>query len=112
MVIVFLSIRSKVTPHNEWQLIRNSNTAASLAFSGTLLGYIILLSSAAINAISTLDYLAWGGVALVIQLVIYGGARLYMPALNGKVINHSTATGLFMGTTALAGDISDATCMT
>ncbi len=35
MVIVFLFIYSKITPHNEWQLIKNNNTAASLAFSGT-----------------------------------------------------------------------------
>ncbi|ERA32327.1 UPF0719 inner membrane protein yjfL [Escherichia coli UMEA 3899-1] len=38
MVIIFLFIYSKITPHNEWQLIKNNNTAASLAFSGTLLG--------------------------------------------------------------------------
>ncbi|GAB0688766.1 hypothetical protein BT09F21_18620 [Escherichia coli] len=43
MVIIFLFIYSKITPHNEWQLIKNNNTAASLAFSGTLLGYVIPL---------------------------------------------------------------------
>lgn len=41
MVIIFLFIYSKITPHNEWQLIKNNNTAAALAFSGTLLGYVI-----------------------------------------------------------------------
>lgn len=61
MVIIFLFIYSKITPHNEWQLIKNNNTAASLAFSGTLLGYVIPLSSAAINAVSIPDYFAWGG---------------------------------------------------
>ena len=43
MVIIFLFIYSKITPHNEWQLIKNNNTAASLAFSGTLLGYVTLI---------------------------------------------------------------------
>ena len=105
MVIVFLVIFSKITPHNEWQLIKNNNMAASLAFSGTLLGYVIPLSSAAINAVSIPDYFAWGGIALVIQLIIYGGVRLYMPALSEKIINHNTAAGLFMGTAALAGGI-------
>ncbi len=60
MVIIFLFIYSKITPHNEWQLIKNNNTAASLAFSGTLLGYVIPLSSAAINAVSIPDYFALG----------------------------------------------------
>jgi putative membrane protein len=102
----------KITPHNEWQLIKNNNMAASLAFSGTLLGYVIPLSSAAINAVSIPDYFAWGGIALVIQLIIYGGVRLYMPALSEKIINHNTAAGLFMGTAALAGGIFNAACMT
>ncbi len=53
MVIVFLFIYSKITPHNEWQLIKNNNTAASLAFSGTLLGYVIPLSSAAFSSALT-----------------------------------------------------------
>lgn len=84
MVIVFLFIYSKITPHNEWQLIKNNNTAASLAFSGTLLGYVIPLSSAAINSVSIPDYFAWGGIALVIQLLIYGCVRLYMPSRKGN----------------------------
>ena len=29
MVIIFLFIYSKITPHNEWQLIKNNNTAAA-----------------------------------------------------------------------------------
>lgn len=86
MVIVFLFIYSKITPHNEWQLIKNNNTAASLAFSGTLLGYVIPLSSAAINSVSIPDYFAWGGIALVIQLLIYGCVRLYMPTLSEKLL--------------------------
>ena len=65
---------------------KNNNTSASLAFSGTLLGYAIPLSSAAINAVSIADYLAWGVIALVVQLIIYGGVRLYMPALSEKLL--------------------------
>ena len=106
MVIIFLFIYSKITPHNEWQLIKNNNTAASLAFSG------IPLSSAAINAVSIPDYFAWGGIALVIQLLVFAGVRLYMPALSEKIINHNTAAGMFMGTAALAGGIFNAACMT
>ena len=77
MVIIFLFIYSKITPHNEWQLIKNNNTAAALAFSGTLLGYVIPLSSAAINAVSIPDYFAWGGIALVIQLLVFAGEQMF-----------------------------------
>lgn len=112
MVLCFLFIYTRITSHDEWRLIRENNVSASLAFSGTLLGYIIPLSSAAINSVSIPDYLLWGVVALVVQLLVYGGVRLYMPKLSEKIISGNIAAGLFMGSAALAGGIFNAACMT
>ena len=112
MVAMFLFIYTRITPHNEWQLIKNDNLAAALAFSGSILGYIIPLSSAAINAVSVPDYLTLGVIALVVQLLVYGSVRLYMPKLSEKIINRNLAAGMFMGTAALAGGIFNAACMT
>lgn len=112
MILCFLFVYTRITPHNEWQLIKNSNTAAAVAFSGSVLGYVIPLSSAAINAVSLPDYLVWGGIALVVQLMVYGGVRLYMPTLSEKIIGRDMTAGVFMGTAALAGGIFNAACMT
>ncbi|SCB86444.1 putative membrane protein [Kosakonia oryzendophytica] len=112
MVLFFLFVYTHITPHDEWRLIKENNIAASLAFSGSLLGYIIPLSSAAINSVSIPDYLIWGFIALVVQLMVYGGVRLYMPNLSDKIINGNTAAGVFMGAAALAGGIFNAACMT
>ena len=112
MVAAFLFIYTRITPHNEWQLIKNDNLAAALAFSGSILGYIIPLSSAAVNAVSIPDYLVWGGIGLIVQLLVYASVRLYMPKLSEKIIHRNLAAGLFMGTAALAGGIFNAACMT
>lgn len=112
MIGAFLFIYTKITPHNEWQLISNDNLAAALAFSGTIIGYVIPLSSAAINAVSITDYIIWGVIALIVQLLVYGGVRIYMPKLSEKIIHRNLAAGLFMGTAALAGGIFNAACMT
>lgn len=63
---------------------QNNNIAAALAFSGTLLGQCgsPFIQQVAINAVSIPDYFAWGGIALVIQLLVFAGVRLYMPALS------------------------------
>lgn len=111
MVAVFLFIYTRITPHNEWQLIKNDNLAAALAFSGSILGYIIPLSSAAVNAVSIPDYLIWGGIGLIVQLLVYASVRLYMSKLSEKIIQRNLAAGLFMGTAALAGGIFNAACM-
>ncbi|MGY5958776.1 DUF350 domain-containing protein [Kosakonia sp. BK9b] len=112
MMLCFLFVYTRITPHDEWQLIKENNIAAALAFSGSLLGYVIPLSSAAINSVSIPDYLIWGLIALVVQLVVYGGVRLYMPKLSDKIINSNIAAGMFMGAAALAGGIFNAACMT
>ena len=112
MIALFMFVYTPITPHNEWQLIRNDNVAAALAFSGSILGYVIPLSSAAVNAVSIPDYLIWGVIALIVQIMIYGCVRLYMPKLSEKIINHNIAAGLFMGTASMAGGIFNAACMT
>lgn len=91
---------------------KNNNTAASLAFSGTLLGYVIPLSSAAINSVSIPDYFCLGRhcagdstTDLWLRKVIHAYAER-------KIIHHNVAAGLFMGTAALAGGIFNAACMT
>ncbi|KEA51103.1 MULTISPECIES: DUF350 domain-containing protein [Mangrovibacter] len=112
LVVLFLNVYSKITPHNEWVLIKQGNMAASLAFSGVLLGYIIPLASAAINSVSIPDYLLWAVVAFIVQLLVYVGVRLYISELSEKITNNHTAAGLFMGAAALAGGILNAACMT
>lgn len=112
MVIVFLFIYTRITPHDEWQEIKGDNAAASLALSGALLGYIIPLASAVINSVSLVDYLIWGAIALVVQLLIYGGVRIYIPDLSAKITGRNLSTGLFMGASAVAGGVLNAACMT
>ncbi|MEG5549176.1 DUF350 domain-containing protein [Enterobacter wuhouensis] len=112
MTVIFLFIYSKITSHDEWKLIKENNLAAAAAFSGTLLGYVIPLSSAAVNSVSMPDYLIWGCVALIVQLLVYGCVRIYMPNISEKIVNRHYAAGLFMGMAALAGGILNAACMT
>lgn len=64
---------------------QNNNTAAALAFSGTLLGYVIPLSSAAINAVSIPDYFM-GRDCSGDSITRFAGVRLYMPALSEKLL--------------------------
>ncbi len=85
MVIIFLFIYSKITPHNEWQLIKTITPRRHWRSAEHCWGRIPL-SSAAINAVSIPDYFAWGGIALVIQLLVFAGVRLYMPALSEKLL--------------------------
>lgn len=112
LVLIFLFIYTRITPHNEWRLIKENNLAASLGFIGALLGYIIPLASVAINSVNLLDYVVWGAVALVVQLLVFGLARIYMPKISQHIEDNHLAVGLFLGGVSLGGGIINAACMT
>ncbi|MBA0205659.1 DUF350 domain-containing protein [Pectobacterium aroidearum] len=111
MVLAFLFIYTRVTPHDEWALIKENNSTAAIGFGGALIGYVIPLSSAAINSVSLVDYITWGVVALVVQLLIYFAVRLYMPRLSQHIQNNDVASGAFLCAASLSGGILNAACM-
>ncbi len=112
MVLVFLFIYTRITPHNEWRLIKENNLAANWGFIGALLGYIIPLASVAINSINLVDYLVWGAVALVIQLIVFTAVRLFMRDISQRIEDNSVAAGLFLGGVSTGVGILNAACMT
>ena len=58
LLFVFKVIYSKVTPHDEWVLIKEKqSTAAAIAFGGALIGFALALSGAAANAVSFTDFI-------------------------------------------------------
>ena len=70
LVVIFLYLYALVTPYDDYQLIfENNNIAASLGFSGAIIGVSIPLYSALVNSISYIDFAIWGAVAILIQLV-------------------------------------------
>ncbi|WP_075183020.1 DUF350 domain-containing protein [Pantoea sp. 1.19] len=112
MVLAFLFIYTRITPHHEWQLIKDNQPAAAIGFVGALLGYVIPLASAAVNSVSIVDYLIWGAVALVVQLLMFGLVKLYLPRIGEKIAANHLAAGIFLGGVSLAAGILNAACMT
>lgn len=111
-VLVFCVIYGKVTPYCEWTLMRNNNGAAAIAFGLSLVGYTIPVASAAINSVSIFDYMIWGTVALLAQILTFTTVRWYMKDLVERINQDQLAAGLFLGCAALATGILNAACMT
>src|SRR5471030_2945334 len=84
-VLVFVAIYIAVTPHREFKLIREGNTAAAISLGGALLGYTVPLAKAVAQSDGLGDMLVWSGVALVAQLIAYGITRLVLPKLSSDV---------------------------
>jgi putative membrane protein len=110
--LVFVAIYVTVTPHHEFRLIRQGNTAAAISLGGAILGYTVPLAKAVSQSGSISDMLLWSGVALVAQLVAYGIARLALPRLSSHVDEGRTASGIFLAAISVAIGLLNAAAMT
>lgn len=111
-VVIFVAIYVMVTPHHEFRLIRQGNTAAAISLGGAILGYTVPLAKAVSQSAGIFDMLLWSGVALVAQLVAYGITRLTLPHLSSDVNEGKTASGVFLAAIALAIGLLNAAAMT
>ena len=112
LTLAYIVIYMWVTPHPEIALIRQDNLAAAIAFAGSLIGFCLPLANIIAGSVDLVDVALWGGIALVVQIVIYFLARLPMPNISQRIENGELATGLWLGAASLAGGLLNAACMT
>lgn len=112
LLTVFITIYTLLTPQHEWTLIRNGNSAASLSLGGALLGFVLPLGSVIVNSLSLVDMLVWGGVALIVQLLVFSVLRLLLPQLPARITNNETAAGGMSAAFSVGIGVLNAACMT
>ena len=110
--VLFVAIYVTVTPHREFTLIREGNTAAAISLGGALLGYTIPLAKAVSQSENVGDMLLWSGVALVAQLAAYGATRLILPTLSADVNDGKVASGIFLAAMSVSIGLLNAAAMT
>ena len=81
LVVVFLYLYAFVTPYDDYKLIfEDNNIAAALGFGGAIIGVSIPLYSALVNSVSYTDFVIWGVIAILIQLIF----ALVVTRISGK----------------------------
>jgi putative membrane protein len=112
LTLFYVVIYMWVTPHSEIKLIQENNMSASLAFSGSLIGFCIPFTSAIINSVSLVDVLVWGVIALLVQIVVFYIACVPIPKISERIEKGEIASGLWLGSASLAGGLLNAASMT
>ncbi len=113
LLFLFKIIYAFVTPHNEWQLIKEQqNTAAAIAFGGAVVGFAIAVGGAASNSVAYIDFIVWALVALVAQLLAFVILKLtFMPKISERIEKNETSAGVMLGLISVAVGILNAACM-
>lgn len=107
-LLLFKVIYTKVTPYDEWALVKEKNGAAACALAGAVIGFSIALGSAAVSSISVLDFIVWAIIALIAQLIAYRVVHLFLPLISQRIQDNEWPAGVVLGGTSVAIGILNA----
>lgn len=110
--VLFGYVYTRITAHDEINLIRQGNLAAALAFGGNMIGFSLPLARSIQQASSIPDLLVWALLAFGVQLLVYALARFLVPGLSLKIEEGSLAAGAFNATVAITGGMLNSAAMT
>ena len=110
-VVVYLFVYTRVTPHDEFKLIRDNDPAAAIALGLSLLGFVLPLVSAIAHSANIVDCLIWSLIALIVQIVVYYVVKIPVPNLSAKIAAGELAAAIWLGLASLAAGALNAASM-
>ena len=112
LAVSFIVLYTLSTPHKEFALIREGNSAAAVQLIGTFLGFAIPVAIVIGHSVSIPDMLLWGAVAALVQLAVFVLiSRFLFKAISQKIDENCTSSGIFVGGMGLGVGILQAACM-
>src|SRR5260370_17047238 len=84
-VLAYLFVYTRITPHNEFRLIRDNDPAAAIALGLSLLGFVLPVVSAIAHSANVVDCLIWSLIPLIVQTTTYFTVKIPMPTLSAPI---------------------------
>ena len=110
-VVVYLFVYTRITPHDEFRLIRDNDPAAAIALGLSLVGFTLPVVSAIAHSANIVDCLVWSLVALIVQVAVYYIVKIPVPNLSAKIAAGELAPAIWLGLSSLAAGALNAACM-
>jgi putative membrane protein len=110
-IVAYLFVYTRITPHNEFQLIRDNQPAAAIALGLSLLGFVAPLVSAIAHSANVLDCLIWATIALIVQIIVFFLVKVPVPNLSTRIDSGEIAPAIWLGLSSLAAGLLNAASM-
>jgi len=111
LLYCFVWLYIRVTPWREMALIKAGNMAAAFSLSGSILGFIVPLTSAVKYSVNLVDMVIWGLIALLVQIAAFMVVKLLVPSVGQDIESGNAAQGFFLGVASLSAGLLNAACM-
>ena len=110
-IVAYLFVYTRITPYNEFQLIRDNEPAAAISLGLSLLGFVAPLVSAIAHSANVLDCLIWAVIALIVQVIVFFLVKVPVPNLSTRIADGELAPAIWLGLSSLAAGLLNAACM-
>lgn len=110
-VMLYLFVYTRVTPHDEFKLIRDNVPAAAISLGLSLLGFVLPVVSAIFHSANVVDCLIWSVIALIVQMAVYFVVRIPVPNLSARIAAGELAPAIWLGLASLAAGALNAASM-
>jgi putative membrane protein len=111
VVMLYLFVYTRITAHNEFELIRNNVPGAAIALGLSLLGFTLPVVSAMTHASNVIDCLIWSIIALIVQVIVYYAVRIPVPNLSKRIEDGEIAPAIWLGLASLSAGALNASSM-
>ena len=111
VVMLYLFVYTRITAHNEFELIRNNVPGAAISLGLSLLGFTLPVVSAMTHAANVLDCVIWSIVALIVQVIVYYAVRIPVPKLSERIAGGELAPAIWLGLASLSAGALNASSM-
>jgi len=111
VVLLYLFVYTRITAHNEFELIRNNVPGAAISLGLSLLGFTLPVVSAMTHAANVIDCLIWSIIALIVQVVVYYAVRIPVPKLSERIAAGELAPAIWLGLASLSAGALNASSM-
>jgi putative membrane protein len=112
LMVLFLQLYTRVTPPDEFALVRAGNASATVSLAGAALGFAIVASRAIVTSGSLAEVAVWGMVGLAVQLLGFRLLSLFIPNLSAEIESGNVSTGILSAAASISLGLLNAACMT
>ncbi|MDU9393059.1 DUF350 domain-containing protein [Pseudomonas japonica] len=109
---LFQFLYTLITPHKEFEQIRQNNPAAAIALGGSLIGFALPASNVIAYSISVVDVVVWALIAAVVQLLAFVGTSLVLKGLARRIVEGELAAAIYAASVAISVGFLNSACMT
>lgn len=113
LIAAGVALHTRLTPVNEWALVREGNAGAAITLAGVILGLAMPLASAIAQSAGVVDALVWGVVALLAQQAAFlVCTRALLPDWRAAMVERGEVAGAVLKAAAAVGvGLLNAACL-